>query len=128
MPEEIYMTEDDRALVNGEYVDYEEGETYEVPGWLGRSFKKKGTAVNAASDEAEFDPADERETKPSSTERDQKDGGDPTGKITAEPTTEGSNWYHFRKPDGDLVLNEDEDVLKVQGTENRDDMLEQLNG
>lgn len=122
MPETIYMKEDDRALVQGEYIDYQEGETYEVPGWVGRTFKRTGSAVNVRSDEVDFDPADERETKVS-------DGqvSDEDGRVTAEPTTEGSAWYQFLRPDGTLVEDDDGEILKVQGTEKRDDVLRQMN-
>jgi hypothetical protein len=122
MPETIYMKEDDRALVQGEYVNYQEGETYEVPGWVGRTFKSNGSAVNVRSDEVDFDPANERETKVSEGQVSDEDG-----RITAEPTTEGSAWYQFLRPDGTLVEDDDGDILKVQGTEKRDDVLRQLN-
>lgn len=119
MPERVYMKESDEALVNGTYEQYEEGETYEVPGWVGRTFKRKGTAVNAASDEAQFDPTGERETKPSPTEAEQK-------RVTAEPTTEGSAWYQFRDESGELIT-DDGDVLKVHGKDDRDALLDELN-
>lgn len=113
MAEKITMTEDDTALIDGEYRDFEEDETCEVPEWVARSFKDKGTAVDA---EMSFDPADERETKPSTAHT-----------IEAEPTTENSAWYQFRKPDGTLVMKGDGEVLKAHGADERDEILDSLN-
>ena len=138
--ERICMTEDQTAYVDSQYREYEEGEEYEVPGWLGQSFKSKGVAVSAEG----FNPTENRETKESVDQTDASEvetaGEDftdvpdgvadvevPEGSVTAEPTTEGSAWFQFRDQNGELIEGTDGKPAKVQGKDARQKALDYLN-
>lgn len=124
---DILMTESDTVFIQGAYRDFEEGETYTVPAWVYRSLLEKGTATDAPEEES-FAPTEERETKTVASEDALLSGVKvPAQEVTAEPTSDGSNWYQFRTSDGDLVEKDDGDVYKVLGTEKRDDVLDAMN-
>jgi rRNA maturation endonuclease Nob1 len=135
---DILMVEDDRAFINRNYHDFEEGKEYTVPDWVGRSFKDKGTAVDPEEaedvsdgseeetfeEEAEeaFSSPDERETKGVLSEVEEVPES-----VEAERTSENSPWWQFRAPDGSLLLKEDGKPLKAQGNQQRDEVLQAVN-
>lgn len=124
------MVESDRAMYNRVYHEFEEGDEVTVPDHIGRSFINKGTAIPADEDDQQeadaFANADERETKPEDTdELEVPEVSDVD--VKAEPTSENSNWYQFRKRDGTLVTDEDGDIFKVLGAKDRDTALELMN-
>lgn len=130
---DILMTEDDEALINGVYHEFEEGDTVTVPDWVGRSFKEKGTATDpdGPSEEQSDQEADETFANPDQRETKEAEILDEVeelpDEVEAERTAENSPWWQFRTPDGDLLLKADGDPLKAQGTDQRDAVLQAIN-
>lgn len=112
---------------------YGEGKTYEVPPHLGQAFLRMGVAEEVEEKPADPDFAPERretkpqeapETKPSGPDEEKSSSpespdedspeGSPEDEVTKEPTSEGSPYFQFRWPDGDLVtMTEDGDEKPV---------------
>lgn len=119
------MTEDAEGAPDGiNKQTFEKGKTYDLPYYLGRTFVKKGVAKDVGKAPATPSP-DERETKPETSVEDREmkpEGGDAEEKtITKESTADGSPYYQFRDPNGDLITETDdgeERVVKVLGQEN----------
>lgn len=125
----VRMTETAEGSPDGiEVNEYLEGRTYDLPGSLGENFLERGVA-----EEVEQKPSDPRkretkpqtapETKPSSPdeEKESPDSGEESsdeaqrsdeeevsGEVEMERTSEGSPYYQFRKPNGELFMYTDE--------------------
>lgn len=141
------MTEDAKGSPDGIDVDdYAKGQTYELPPSLGEIFLDRGVA-----EEVERKPSDpnERETKPQTPTETKPDSPDTekesdsstpeesaaeepeadSGEIEIESTSEGSPYYQFRKPDGELVTFVDdgeEKPVKVLGRSEAENKREEL--
>ena len=113
------------------------GKTYEVDQSLGACFLDDGKAERLEkkphdSEERETKPEGPQETKPEGPEE-TKDGPEEVeteeGSVTKEQTSEGSPWYQFRGPDGELITEMDdgeEKVVKRIGEENAERQREQF--
>lgn len=123
----IRMKESAEGSSDGiEVSQYREGNTYRVSPRLGRIFIERGVAVQMDStppnpNKRETKPEPEPETKPEE-EPEEKE-------VEKEPTSEGSAWYQFRDPSGDLITYEEdgeEKVVKVMGEENAEEKRDEL--
>jgi len=141
----ITMQETTLGSPNGYDVrSYRDGQTYDVPAVLGKAFVNSGAAVPASG------PPDEREIKvdaPSESKPDSpaeastdaeadvsasasvtKADGDEEQAVTYMPTKQGSPWYRFRDAEGEVILKEDGEPLKVMGEDKAKEMAESLSG
>lgn len=104
---------------------FEAGKTYDVSSRLGRDFINMGVAEQvdtkpADPRERETKPESPPETKPSSPDEQKSDDGE----VEKEPTSDGSAWYQFRLPNGELITYEDdgeEKVVKVLGEDDAEE-------
>lgn len=115
----LETAEGSRDGVNSE--TFESGKTYDVPPILGNSFVDTGRAEVAERKPTPTDGAPEGE--PPEPEEEEE------GEVTFEPTSEGSSWYQFRDPDGELITEEDdgeESPITVLGKENAETKRDEL--
>lgn len=132
------MLENAEGSVDGVNVrQFDKGKTYDLPPILANSFVDTGrgefvgrTPTDPHSG-PEADAGEEEEETPSeepNASEDEDEGAE--GSVTLEPTTEGSNWYQFRDPSGDLITETDdgeEEPIKVLGKSNAEDKRDELN-
>lgn len=117
---------------------FEAGKTYDVPTILGNTFVDDGDAEVVGRKPAQTDsgPGDEPEGEPEGSPGGEENGPDAGGdapeadEVTMERTSENSNWYQFRKPDGELITELDdgeEEPIKKLGESNAEEKRLELN-
>lgn len=136
----IEILEDAHGAPDGIHVQqYREGETYKVPSPdMSESLAETAVAAGWAEPVSGSDagggggPSDEQAAEaPEQAAEETTDEGEgqapaPTGEWGIEPTSEGSPYYQFRQPNGELLTGGDGEVVTILGEEKAEDKLDEL--